>query len=70
MQLAILLFITWLWLGFLLGTIVLPVIALVDILKHNFTGSDKIIWVLIVLFLPFVGSILYFVIGSKQKTIE
>lgn len=55
---------------FFLGSFALPVVALVDIVKKDFNGSDKIIWVLIVLFLPIVGSILYFVIGSRQNTIR
>jgi len=69
MQLSILIFIAWLWLLFLLGSIVLPLIALVDILRKNFKGSDKIIWVLIVLFLPILGPILYFLMGSRQNIV-
>ncbi len=52
----------------LLLTIALPIIALVDILKHNFKPSDnKIVWALIVLLLPLIGTILYFIIGRKQR---
>lgn len=47
--------------------LLLPLIALIDILRHDFNGSDKIIWVLIVLFLPILGTILYFFIGSAKK---
>lgn len=47
--------------------IILPIIALVDIVRNEFTGSNKIIWVLIVLFFNFIGSILYFKIGRKQR---
>jgi len=47
--------------------IVLLIWALVDILKNEFTGSNKIIWVVVVLLLPLLGSILYFVIGANQK---
>jgi len=47
--------------------IVLLIWALVDILKSEFTGSNKIIWVIVVLLLPLLGSILYFAIGTKQK---
>jgi len=47
--------------------IVLLIWALVDILKSEFTGSNKLIWVVVVLLLPLLGSILYFVIGTKQK---
>jgi len=48
--------------------LLLPLFALIDILRNEFTGSNKLIWVMIVLLLPFFGSILYFVIGTQQKT--
>ncbi len=43
------------------------VIALIDILKNEFEGDNKIIWVLVVLFLWLIGAILYYFIGRKQK---
>ena len=42
-------------------------IALVDILRSDFEGNDKIVWVLVVILFPFLGSILYFVIGRSRK---
>jgi len=48
---------------------VLWIFAIIDILKSNFKDStNKIIWVLIVLLLPVLGSILYFIFGGQQKT--
>lgn len=52
---------------FLLLTLIPFIIALVDILRNEFEGNNKIIWVLVILFLPLIGSILYFAIGSSQK---
>ena len=46
---------------------IIPIIALVDILRNEFNGNDKLIWVLIILFLWIIGAILYFFIGRKQK---
>ena len=43
------------------------IIALIDILKNEFEGNNKIIWVLVVLFLSLIGAILYYFIGRKQK---
>ena len=43
------------------------VIAFVDILKNDFEGSNKIVWLLAVVFVPLIGSIAYFIIGRKQK---
>ncbi|MGB3343841.1 MAG: PLD nuclease N-terminal domain-containing protein [Aequorivita sp.] len=51
----------------LLLLLVTPIIALVDILKSDFGGNDKIIWVIIVLLGSFVGALLYYLIGRKQK---
>ena len=40
---------------------------LIDILKSEFDGANKLIWLIVVFVLPFVGVILYFFIGRKQK---
>jgi len=48
-------------------SLLLPLIALIDILRNEFTGSNKLIWVLVVLLFPFLGPILYFIIGINQK---
>lgn len=47
--------------------IVFPVIAMVDILKHRFRGSQKLTWVIGVLLFNILGAILYFIIGRKQR---
>jgi len=50
------------------GLIALPVFALIDIVRSDFKESNtKIMWVLIVLLLPLLGSIMYFTIGRSQK---
>ena len=44
------------------------IIALIDILKSDCRDTNgKIIWALVVIFLPVIGSILYFLIGKSQK---
>lgn len=42
-------------------------IAFVDILRSEFTCSNKIVWLIAVILVPFVGPIAYFFIGRKQK---
>ena len=54
---------------FLLGFIPF-IIAFIDILKSNFEGNNKIIWLLAVIFVPLIGSIAYFVIGKKQRIVR
>jgi len=57
----------FLFLMILFITGVLPILALLDILRSEFAGNNKIMWVLIVLFMNIIGSILYFLIGKNQK---
>jgi len=47
--------------------IIIPLVALIDILISEFHGNNKLIWVLLVVFLPIMGSVLYFLIGRQQK---
>ena len=47
-------FVFWIW-------------ALVDILKNEFTGANKLIWLLAVIMVPMIGMILYWFIGREQK---
>ena len=52
---------------------ILPIIALIDIVKYEFKGNNKLIWVIIVVFLSLPGIILYYAIGRSQrisKTVE
>jgi hypothetical protein len=51
----------------ILFIVLLPLLALVDLLTHQFPENDKLIWVLIILFLPILGSILYFLIGRDRR---
>ena len=54
---------------FFLGFIfIIPLIALIDALRSDFRGqNDKIMWLIIIIFFPFIGSVLYFFIGRRHK---
>ena len=61
-------------LSFLLMTFLVTVAAfafwiwtLVDILKSEFTGSNKIVWLVAIIMIPLIGMILYWFIGREQK---
>lgn len=46
----------------------LPLIALVDVIRSNFRGSNgKLIWVIVILFLNIIGAVLYLIIGRNQR---
>jgi len=55
------------WQLLLLATILFPIIALVDIIKNEFTGNNKLIWILVLFFFNILGAVLYYLIGTKQK---
>jgi len=42
-------------------------LGLIDILRNEFIGANKIIWLALVFFIPVLGTILYIIIGRKQK---
>lgn len=51
-----------------LGIVGLAIYAytIYDVVSSKFGGhNDKIVWILIVIFLPFLGTILWFLIGRK-----
>jgi len=54
----------------LLFIVVLPILALVSVLRSQFEGNDKIIWILLIVFLPCLGSMLYFVLGKKKRVAQ
>lgn len=50
--------ILWLW-------------ALIDVIRREFPAgsSDKVVWILIVLLIPWIGPIVYLIAGRKKGTI-
>lgn len=48
------------WLLTKIVAILLPLIAIVDILRRDLLAINKVFWIVIVAILPFVGSIIYF----------
>jgi len=53
---------------FALAPLVLMIWALVDVIQGEFQDSNtKLIWVIVIIFLPFIGSILYLLKGRQNK---
>ncbi|MBC8054870.1 MAG: PLDc_N domain-containing protein [Sphingobacteriaceae bacterium] len=49
---------------------ILMLISIIDIAKSDFKDSTtKLMWVLIVFFLPVLGSLIYLLIGRSQKVL-
>ena len=47
--------------------IVIPIIALIDVLRNDFTKNNKQIWILVILFTGLIGTLIYLMVGTKQK---
>jgi hypothetical protein len=54
--------------GPLLGLIVLvlDIIAIVDVFKSAKDTGKKVLWVILILILPVLGMVLYFLLGKKK----
>ncbi|MEO6948112.1 MAG: PLD nuclease N-terminal domain-containing protein [Ginsengibacter sp.] len=56
------------WTIFSILLLLFPILALVSILNSTFKDkTNKMLWVLIILFMPFIGPMLYFIIGRNQR---
>jgi hypothetical protein len=52
---------------FLLPT-VLWIWAIIDLLKRKFSSdANKIIWALVIIFIPIIGSLIYLIAGRNEK---
>lgn len=52
-----------------LVVLVLDIIAIVSILKSAADTGTKILWCLLVIFLPVIGMVLYFLMGPGRKAV-
>jgi hypothetical protein len=55
------------WQTILILALILPIIALIDILRNDFKDNNKLIWTLVILFTNLIGVLLYLIYGTKQK---
>jgi len=57
--------------GGILGLIVLvlDIIAIVDTLKSSMDTGKKALWIILILVLPVIGMVLYFLIGKKGSAL-
>ena len=55
----------------LLGLVifVLDIVAIVDVLRSGKSTGYVVLWVILILFLPLLGMLLYFLIGKNSKGI-
>ena len=49
-------------------SVIFLAVALFSVLRSTFKDSTvKLMWVLVIVFVPFIGPVLYLTIGRKQK---
>ncbi len=55
--------------GGLLGLIilVLDIIAIVDAARSSLETAKKVLWIVLIIILPIIGLILYFLVGRPKK---
>jgi hypothetical protein len=54
-------------LSFLFVFFGLTIFAVIDILRNEFTENNKLIWILVVLFLGPIGAVIYLALGNQHK---
>lgn len=55
-----------LWQLFLVLYLIVWIYAVIDIMRNEFIGNNKLLWLLVAILVPF-GGFIYFVMGSKHK---
>lgn len=58
------------WVIFGLGGFALFLWALIDVIRRQFPNpNDKILWIVLIVFIGWLGPILYLIVGRKKGTI-
>ncbi len=57
----------WMNLNYLLGVLIFVfwIVALIDCIKGN--SPNKVVWIIVIILLPFLGTILYFLLGRGSR---
>lgn len=52
----------------IIAQVVLAVVAVVHVVRHpNYRFGNKVVWVIVVCFIQFIGPIVYFVFGRERE---
>ena len=46
--------------------LILDIIAIVDCIKGSLTTGKKVLWIVLILILPVIGLILYYLLGKSK----
>ncbi len=45
---------------------ILDIVAIIDCLQSSMDGTKKLLWILLILILPLVGMLLYFLLAKRR----
>ena len=62
-------YILFFWQIFVIISFILLIYSLIDLLKSTFKKNYMLIWLIVLILIPFIGSLLYLNIGRKQKNV-
>jgi hypothetical protein len=48
-----------------LVVLVFDIIAIIQVVQSGLSGTVKLLWVLVILFLPLIGMLLWFILGKR-----
>ncbi|MCP5463047.1 MAG: PLDc N-terminal domain-containing protein [bacterium] len=46
--------------------LILDILAIIDCIKSSLSTGKKVLWIILILILPVVGLILYYLVGKKS----
>lgn len=49
-----------------LVVLVLDIVAIIDVFKSTMTQGKKILWTALIVILPLIGLVLYYLVGKKK----
>jgi len=55
------------WIIIIGFALILPIIALISVLSNQFPNNEKLIWVLVIIFAPLMGALIYFMTGKLRQ---
>ena len=55
------------WMVLSIPIFLLWIFALISVLRNDFENNDKLVWTVVIIFLPMIGAILYFAIGRGKR---
>ncbi len=58
------------WQMLILASLIMWIYCLTNLIKSDCQGKDKIVWLLVIIFLPLVGSVLYLIFVKRNALIK